>query len=63
MTCVGAQRSSEFRQIGPPTAELAALERLKKSPKTYNGKNGVATFFSAILDQIHFILAGYNDIH
>ena len=34
--------SSKFSQIGLPTAELAALERLKKSPLTYNGKNGVA---------------------
>ena len=31
MTCIGAQRSSKFSQIGPPTVELAALERLKKS--------------------------------
>ena len=44
MTCMGARRSSTFGQIGPPTAELAALERLKKSPYTYNGKNCVATF-------------------
>ena len=27
------------------------------------GKNGVAVFFSAILDQILFILAGNDDIH
>ena len=32
MTCMGARRSSKFSQIGPSTAELAALERLKKSP-------------------------------
>ena len=32
MTCMGAQRSSKFSQIRPLTAELAALERLKKSP-------------------------------
>ena len=32
MICMGARRSSKFSQIGPPTAELAALERLKKSP-------------------------------
>ena len=44
MTCMGAQRSSKFSQIGTPTAELATLERLKKSPLTYNGKNGVVTF-------------------
>ena len=32
MTCMRAQRSSKFSQSGQPTAELAALERLKKSP-------------------------------
>ena len=30
--------SSEFSQIRPLAAELSALERLKKSPWTYNGK-------------------------
>ena len=30
--------SSNFGQIGPLTAELAAFERLKNFPKTYNGK-------------------------
>ena len=32
MTCMRAQTSSNFSRIGPPTAELAALERLKKFP-------------------------------
>ena len=33
MTCMRAWTSSNFGLIGPPTAELAALERLeKKSP-------------------------------
>ena len=49
MTCIGARRSSKFSQIGQPTAELDALERLKKSPYTYNGKNGVATFSQLFL--------------
>ena len=31
MTCMRARTSSSFGLIGPPTAELAALERLKKS--------------------------------
>ena len=45
MTCMGARGSLKFgSQIGPPTAELAARERLKKAPYTYNGRNGVATF-------------------
>ena len=32
MTCMRAQRTSNFSLIGPPTAELAALEPLKKFP-------------------------------
>ena len=32
MTCMRAWKSSNFGLIGPLTAELAALERLKKSP-------------------------------
>ena len=31
-TCVRARTSSNFGLIGPPTEELVALERLKKSP-------------------------------
>ena len=58
MTCMGACKSSKYSLIGPLTAELAALERLKKSPITNNGKNGLA-----VLDRIHFILAGNDDIH
>ena len=27
------------------------------------GKNGVATFFAVVLDQIRFMLAGNDDIH
>ena len=53
-----ARRSSKFVQIGPPTTELGVLERLKISPYTYNGKNGVATFYRTV-----FILTGNDDIH
>ena len=35
--------SSKFGEVRPWTAELAALERLKKSPLTYNGKDVVNT--------------------
>ena len=31
-TCMGARKSSNFGLIGPPTAELAVFERLKKIP-------------------------------
>ena len=60
LTCMRARRNSKFSQIGPPTAKLAALERLKK--KILMGKR-CCHFFSAILGWIHFILAGNNDIH
>ena len=55
--------SSNFGLIGPPTGELAALERLKKIPIAHNAKNNVSTFFSAVLDRILFILAGNDYIH
>ena len=35
---------SNFGQIGPPTAELAALERLKNPHRLIIGKNDVSTF-------------------
>ena len=37
-TSIISRTSSKFGQIGPRTAELAALERLEKSPLTYNGR-------------------------
>ena len=43
-TSIRSRTSSKFGQIGPRTAELAALERLEKSPYTYNGENDVITF-------------------
>ena len=36
-----SRMSSKFGKIQPWTAELAALESLKKSPLTYNGKDVV----------------------
>ena len=38
--------------------ELAALKRIEKFPKTYNGRNLVNTFAPSF-----FILAGYEDKH
>ena len=35
----------------------------KKSPLTYNGENGVATFSQLFFDRILFILTGNDDIH
>ena len=40
---IGSRTSLKFGQIGRRTAELAALERLEKSQKTYNGRNLVNT--------------------
>ena len=59
MTCMRARTSSNFRLIGSPTVELAALERLKKSP----WEKQCLHFFSAVLDRILFIFAGNDNIH
>ena len=42
-------KAEEFEVRPDPTAELAAIERLEKSPYTYNGKNGVSTFSQLFL--------------
>ena len=44
MTCMRARTRLNFGLLGLLAEELAALERLKKSPKAYNGKNDVFTF-------------------
>ena len=43
-TSITSWTSSKFGQIGPRTAELAALERMKLIPYTYYGENDVITF-------------------
>ena len=58
MTCMRAQTSSNFGLIGPPTAELAALERMKKIPIGLQWEKRCLHFFSAVLYRILFILAG-----
>ena len=63
MARMSARWSSKFGQIRSLTAELAAIERLKKSPLTYIWEKWCCHFFSAILDQILFIRAGNDDIH
>ena len=42
--------ASKLGRIRPGTYELAALERLKKSPLTYNGRNVVTTLVTSFLD-------------
>ena len=49
MTCMIAWMSSKFGRIRPRTTELAALERMKKIPQTYNGENDVITFSELFL--------------
>ena len=44
-----SRTSWHFSQIRPRTAELAALERLKKFPLTYNGENLVSTLAPSFL--------------
>ena len=60
-TSIISRTSSNFSQIRPGTAELAALERLKKFPLTYNVENLVSTLAPFIFDWIFFILAGDKD--
>ena len=50
-TSIASRTSSKFGQIGPRTAELAALERLEKSPYTYNGRILVNTLVPSFLNQ------------
>ena len=44
MTYIRACISLKFGRIRPRTTELAALERRKKFPETYNGGNYIITF-------------------
>ena len=62
MTCMRARTSSNFGLIGPPTAELAALESLK-NPHRLLMEKLCFHFFSAVLNLILFILAGNDNIH
>ena len=61
-TSITSWTSSKFGQIGPRTAELAALERMKKSHRLIMGKR-CHHIFSAIFDWIFFIFAGNEDIY
>ena len=54
--------NSNFSLIGPPTEELAALDRLKNPHRLIMGKM-MSPLFWAVLDRILFIFAGNNNIH
>ena len=49
MTCMRAWMSLKFGRILLRTTELAALERMKIIPYTYNGENDVITFSQLFL--------------
>ena len=61
-TSITSRTSLKFSQIGPRTAELAALEPLEKSPYTYIGRNLVNTLVPSFYDWIFFIPAGIEDM-
>ena len=65
MTCMKARTSLNFGLIGPPTAALAALECLEKIPigLLWEKRCLDILFFSTVLDQILFMLAGNDNIH
>ena len=63
MTCMRARTNLNFDLIRPSTAELAALERLKKNPHRLIMGKRCLHLFSAFLDRILFILAGNDYIH
>ena len=63
MTCMRARKSSNFGLIGPPTAELAAFEHMKKNPHRLIMGKMMSPIFSAVLDRILFMLAGNDNIH
>ena len=52
-----SRMSSKFGKIRPWTAELAALERLKKSPLTYNRKDVNAPAPSFLMGSSSFLQA------
>ena len=61
-TSITPRMFSKFGKVGPRAVELAALERLEKSPKTYNGKNVVTTLAPSILIESSSFFAGDEDM-
>ena len=53
-TAIKSRMGSKFGKIRAQTAELAALEHLEKSPKTYKLRNVVTTLVSSFwMDLLH----------
>ena len=61
-TSITSRTSSKFGQIGPRTAELAALS-VWKNPHRHNGEKRCHHIFSTIFDRILFIFAGNEDMY
>ena len=55
-TTIKAWMGLKFGQIRPWTVELAALDCLKKSPQTYNGRNVVTTLVLSVLNRSYSFL-------
>ena len=49
-TTIKSRMGSKFGRTRQGTYELAALERLEKSPLTYNGRNVVTTLEPSVLE-------------
>ena len=62
-TVIRSRMSSKFGKICPWTAELAALERLKKIPIDLQWERCCEHSSAFISDQIFFILAGNKNNH
>ena len=62
ITCMRAQKSSNFGLLGTLAAELPALECLKNPHRLIMGKM-MSPLFSAVLDRTLFIFAGNANIH
>ena len=62
-TVIRSRMSSKFGKIRPWTAELAALERLKKIPIDLQWERCCEHSSAFISDQIFFILTGIKDNH
>ena len=65
MKCMRARRSSKFGAIRRQTTELHVAALVRKNPYRIiiNGEKRRCHPFSAILDQIIFILACKDDLH
>ena len=63
MTYTNACMSSTIDLIRPRTTELAAIERLKKIPYTYNGENKVISFSSLFIGFFFILAVSNEDMH